>query len=161
MLTKVSTTLLCQDIMSLGDRKLWLQDSQTDKGCCNNSKQTKFRRALRLHNIRVILPGNFQKMNKKKTNWHLYENMQKKILSSNNPEMVHVYLEQHLSAVVRFPRTKLIKSKIVLLSQNFNLICTYKQMQIKKIPIYIYTNDLISDMYNTPFFSPPQDNNVW
>lgn len=32
--------------------------------------------------------------------------------------------------------------------------CTYKQMQIKKILIYIYTNDLISDMYNTPFFSP-------
>lgn len=28
------------------------------------------------------------------------------------------------------------------------------QMQIKKILIYIYTNDLILDMYNTPFFSP-------
>lgn len=27
-------------------------------------------------------------------------------------------------------------------------------MQIKKILIYIYTNDLISDTYNTPFFSP-------
>lgn len=80
--------------------------------------------------------------------------MQKKILSSNNREMVHVYLEQNLSAVVRFPRTKLIKSKIVLLSQDFNLICTYEQMQIKKILIYIYTNDLISDTYNTPFFSP-------
>lgn len=47
---------------------------QTDKGCRNNSKQTKFRLALRLHNIKVFLPGNFQKMNEKKTNWHLYEN---------------------------------------------------------------------------------------
>lgn len=117
----MSCTLLCQDIMSLGDRKLWLQDSQTDKGCRNNSKQTKFRRALRLHNIRFFLPGNFKKMNEKKTNWHLYENMQKKILSSNNREMVHVYLEQNLSAVVRFPRTKLIKSEIVPFSQDFNL----------------------------------------
>lgn len=109
-----------------------------------------------------FLPGNFQKMNEKKTYWHLHENTcRKKYWGSNNPEMVHVYLEQNLSAVARFPRTKLIKSKIVLLSQDFNLICTYEQMQIKKIPIYIYTNDLISDMYNTPFFSPPQDNNVW
>lgn len=52
--------------------------------------------------------------------------------------MVHVYLEQNLSAVVHFPRTKLMKSKIVLLSQDFNLICTYEQMQIKKILFYIY-----------------------
>lgn len=162
MLTKVSCTMLCQDIMSLGDRKLWLQDSQTDKGCHNNSRQTKIWRALRLLNIRVFLPGNFQKMNEKKTYWHLHENTcRKKYWGSNNREMVHVYLEQNLSAVVRFPRTKLIKSKIVLLSQDFNLICTYEQMQIKKILIYVYTNDLISDMYNTPFFSPPQDNNVW
>lgn len=116
----MSSTLLCQDIMSLGDRKLWLQDSQTDKGCRNNSKQTKI--SIRLHNIRVFLPGNFQKMNEKKTNWHLHENTcRKKYWGPYNWEMIHVYLEQNLSAVVRFPRTKLIKSKIIPLSQDFNL----------------------------------------